>query len=209
MASRRLGTVACLAFTALAACGGGGEPRPVEGFATLRGQTVLLLPVQYVARVPGGWAGGAANSSEAARQADREIVFALEEQGGRVEWVTADDQVEAVARRPWIRVDPLALSADEIRRKGGELRDVKDPLYGEIRVLGALFDARYAVWPLEIIYEAEAAGSGRLVLRTFLLDLRRGDVLWYGTVTGEAGQPPASPGAVASLAQRFAVLVSP
>ncbi len=204
--------LACLALTALVACGGGGaaqEPQPAGGFAALRGRTVLLLPLQYVARVPGGWVGGAASSTEAARQADKEIAFALEEQGGRVRWITADELVAAVKRRPWIQVDPRALSADEIRRKGGDLRDVKDPLYGELRVLGALFDARYAVWPLEIVYQAGDSGPGRLLLRAFLLDLRRGNVLWYGTVAEESGGAPSAPGSLASLAQRFAVLVSP
>jgi hypothetical protein len=211
LAERRRGLAALLALAAVVGCGRrGDELRPAAGFGALSGQTVLVLPVQYVQRVPGGWAGGTANSREAARQADVEIAFALGEQGGRANWVTADKQVEAVRRKPWVSVDPRALSADEARRKGAKLRDVKDPLYGEIRVLAALFNSRYAVWPLEVIYEAdEEAGSGRLAIRTFLLDVRRGSVLWYGVVRGRGEQPLASPGALASLAQEFASFVSP
>lgn len=193
------------------ACGGSGRgPQPEAGFAVLSGQTVLVLPVQYVQPSPGGWPGGAGNAQEAARRADREIAFALEEQGGRARWVTPDMLVEAVKRRPWIPVDPYALSAAEARRQGSNLRDIKDPLYGELRVLGALFDSRYAVWPFELAYDGgEEEGSGRLALRILLLDLRRGSALWYGVVHGPGAKAPASPAALALLAQEFALRVSP
>ena len=107
-------------------------------------------------------------------------------------------------------VDPYALSAGEARQKGANLRDVKDPLYGEIRLLAALFDTRYVLWPLEIYYdEDEKSGEGRLAFRTFVLDARKGQVLWYGVIAGDAEDEPASPAALASLGQRFAYFVSP
>lgn len=195
------------------ACGQGQvaeEPAPATGFGVLSGQTVLVLPVQYVRQVPGGWVAGAANATEAARAADSEIAFALAEQGGRAIWVTAEQQVEALRRRPGIQgVNPYVLSADEARRGGGKLRSVHDPLYGEIRMVAALFDARYALLPLEFFYQpGEGEAAGRLALRTFLLDTRAGTVLWYGVVTG-GDDPPASAAALASLAQAFAGLVSP
>ncbi len=193
------------------ACGGSSEqPTPVPGFGVLGGQTVLVLPVQYVQPVPGGWLGGASNAQEAARAADSEIAFALRELTGRASWITADRQMDELSRRPGIEVYPYLLSADEARREGAELRHVRDPLYGEIRVLAALFDARYAVWPLEILYERDEEGSGgHLAIRTFVLDARAGNVLWFGLVRDDGDQPPASPGALASAAQAFAIQVTP
>jgi hypothetical protein len=198
-------------LTAMLACGGGAdEPMPAPGFGVLSGQRVLVLPVQYVQQVPGGWVGGAANAQDAARSADMEITFALNEVGGRAIWVTPEQQLEELSRRPSVDVFPYLLSADEARRQGESLRHIRDPLYGEIRMLAALFDARYAVWPMEFFYERDGeAGGGHLAIRTFVLDARAGTVVWYGIVRGDGSQPPASPGALAATAQTFALLVSP
>ncbi len=203
-----------LALVAAVACGGGGadEPMPAPGFGALSGQTVLVLPVQYARQVPGGWIGGAVNAQEAARAADGEITFALAELGGRATWVTPDQQMDALARQPSLEVFPYLLSVDEVRREGKGLRHVRDPLYGEVRVLAALFDARYAVLPLEISYESnppDQGGGGQLAVLTVILDARSGTVVWYGTVRGDGAQPPASAGALASLAQVFARQISP
>jgi hypothetical protein len=204
--------IAVSSILAAVACSGGSndEPAPAAGFSILSGQTVLVLPVQYIRQVPGGWPGEAPKAEDAARQADVEIAFALGEHGGRARWVTADQLVLTLNRRPGITVDPFALSAGEAREKGGNLKDIKDPLYGEIRVLAALFDSRYTLLPLEIVYmEADEEQSASLGLRTFLLDARRGDILWYGIVREQSDEPPASAGALASLAQQFAAFVSP
>lgn len=194
----------------LACSGGGGDPLPVAGFGVLSGQTVLVLPVQYARRVPGGWVGGAGDARTAARQADAEIAFALGELGGRATWVTPDEQMDALRRRPTIEVNPYLLSADALDGQALKDRRFRDPLYGEIRLLAALFDARYAVWPLEVFYreDPDTAVGGGLAVRTFLLDTRKGEILWHGVVDGDE-QPPASAGALAMVAQRFAEQVSP
>lgn len=202
-----LGLVLC---SALACSGSKEQPLPAPGFGVLSGQTVLVLPVQYVERLPGGWIGGAADYQEAARAADTEISFALNEVGGRSTWVMAERQAAELARRPSLGLHPYLLSADEARREGGDLRNVRDPLYGEIRMRAALFETRYALWPMEILYETDPEGGGsHLAIRTFVLDARAGSVVWYGVIREAGGQPPASAGALAALAQAFAVQVSP
>ncbi len=207
----RLGAALASGFVAawIGCSGGSGEVEPVAGFTMLTGQTVLVLPVQYVRPVPGGWVGGAENAESAARRADREIEFALGERGGRAVWITPEQLVETLRRRPSIEVNPYALAADEVRRKGTRLRHVGDPLYGELRMMAALFDSRYALWPLEIVYEAgDSVTAGQLALLTVLLDARAGNVLWSGSVRGGSGAP-SSAGALAGLAQAFAEYVSP
>lgn len=201
------------ALTALALVGSfligcGGRPSlPAPGFGTLSGRTVLVLPVQHVESTGSGWIGGARSARDAARQADAEIAFALEEHEGRASWVLPARQAEMLRRRPSIEVDPYALSTDEVRNEGLDLRRVHDPLYGEIRALAALFDTRYAVWPIEVVLEREG-GRSRVAIRTLLLDTRGGDVLWQGFLYG-GSEAPESPGALASAAQAFAAQVSP
>lgn len=207
----RRGSALALVLAVSPACAGGSsEPVPAGGFDLLGGQTVLVLPVQYVRQVPGGWLGGSSNESAAARQADRELGFALGERGGRAKWILPEEQVGMLRRRPSIEVDPYALSTGEARRKGANLKDVEDPLRSEIRMLSALFDCRYAVLPLEILYVVnEETGKGRLGVRTFLVDTRRGEVLWYGVVPGRDNPEPASAGALAALAQVWADFITP
>ena len=147
-------------------------------------------------RCPGFKFLTARNEQAAARLADTEIGFALGEESSRAEWILPPAQVEAVERRPMLAVNPYALSADEARRGGGKFKWIRDPLYGEIRVLVAVFDARYIVWPIEVFYDKdEETNSGRVVIRTVFLDGRSGDVLWQGNIFGQ-DEPLTSPGAL-------------
>lgn len=193
------------------ACSGGtADTVPSTGFGILRGEAVLILPVQYVQRVPGGWIGRASNEADAARVADTELAFALSERGGRATWVLPEQQKRTLQRRPSIDVDPEALSAEEARREGVDLVDVKDPLRSEIRMLAALFDCRYAIIPLNVAYEQdEKTQVGYLGILTLLIDTRRAQVLWSGVIADTSEQPPASAGALAALAQRWADAISP
>ena len=209
----RARTVLIAGLVSAIACGGGGAgdlPPPTGGgFGMLSGQTVMVLPVQYARPMSGGWAGGARNAMDAARLTDLEITFALHEQGGRATWVLPEQQVRTLKRRPSIQVDPYVLSADRVRSEGMDLRRIEDPLYGEVRLLAALFDSRYVVWPLEVLYrENKDAPGGRLAIRALLIDARGGDVLWQGLAFA-SDDPPASAAALASAAQAFAILVTP
>lgn len=207
-AATRIGVLG-LATLLGAGCGGGPPPPPAPGFGMLAGQTVLVLPVQGVHPAPGGWVGGARNGREAARETDAEITFALRERGGRATWVFAEQQRDMLQRRPGINVDPYALATDAMVEERSKIKRIRDPLYGEVRAIAALFDTRYAVWPIEVFYEpAEDDGPGRVGIRTLFLDARTGDVLWQGIVYGEA-EAVSSPAALASAAQAFADQVSP
>lgn len=184
---------------AVTACGGGASAASDPEPSRLRGQTVLVLPVQHVDPGPSGRPAG----RDAARQADAEIAFALSERGASIAWVFPDRLAEVMRRRPSLEVDPYALSADEVREQGDGLQRIGDPLYGEIRAMAALFDARFAVWPVELAYTEPGAGGGRLTIRALLLDARGGDVLWHGRIEG-GPHAAGSPAALASAAQRFA-----
>lgn len=198
-----------------AACGrgsGGDGPMPAPGFGVLGGQRVLVLPVHYVQPVDEGWVGGAASADQALRQANAEIAFALREQKSTTQWVVAGEIAAAVERQPAMGVHIYGLSADPVRRSAlGRADRVRDPLYGEIRRLAALMDARYAVFPVELWYEPGPTGygaEGRAALWTVLLDVRTGFVLWSGMVRGSPG-PAGSEATVARAAEALARQVTP
>ena len=200
---------------ASAACGGGSgrdDPMPVPGFGILGGQRVLVLPVHYVQPVDGGWVGGAASADRALRQANAEIAFALGERQSTTQWIVAEQIAAAVERQPAMAVHIYGLSADPVRRSAlGRADRVKDPLYGEIRRLAALMDARYVVFPVELWYEPAApgyGGEGHAALWTLLLDARTGFVLWSGMVRGSAG-PASSQVTLARAAEALARQVTP
>lgn len=185
---------------------------PVPGFGILSGQRVLVLPVHYVQPVESRWVGGAASADEALRRANAEIAFALGERTTKTEWITAEEIAAAVERQPAMGVNIYGLSADAVRRTAlGRADRIRDPLYGEIRRLAALFDARYAVFPVELWYEPAPAGyggEGRAALWTVLLDTRTGFVLWSGMVRGAPG-PASSDLSVVRVAEALARQVTP
>jgi hypothetical protein len=185
---------------------------PVPGFGILSGQRVLVLPVHYVQPVEGGWVGGASSADEALHRANAEIAFALGERSTKTEWVVAGQIAAAVERQPAVGVNIYGLSADPARRATlGRADRVRDPLYGEIRRVAALFDARYAVFPVELWYEPAPAGyggDGHAALWTVLLDTRTGFVLWSGMVRGAAG-PARSDLSVVRVAEALARQITP
>lgn len=196
-------------------CGGGSGgdgPMPVPGFGILGGQRVLVLPVHYVQPVDDGWVGGAASADQALRRANAEIAFALGERRSTTQWIVAEEIAAAVQRQPAMGVHIYGLSADPVRRSAlGRADRVRDPLYGEIRRLAALMDARYVVFPVELWYEPareEQGGDGHAALWTLLLDARTGFVLWSGMVRGSAG-PAGSEATVARAAEALARQVTP
>jgi hypothetical protein len=171
----------------------GGPPGPGEarGFLPdLRGQRVLVLPVQLRAGVPEGM------------QADEELAHAFRTLGQGVEWIFPPEMDALLSRSPGasarIRDLPVRvfLQADVER--------IGDPLYGELRRLSALTGAGLALIPVELRYSE--AGAYRVT--GALVSLRSGRVNWLGVVEGDV-RGAADPGALASVAERLARAVVP
>jgi hypothetical protein len=83
---------------------------------------------------------------------------------------------------------------------------IGDPLYGELRRVAALMDARVALLPIGALWVEEQAGTGRVHLAAALIDTFGGDVVWYGVVAGHPGAR-GDPAVLASAAQALAVLI--
>lgn len=190
---RRLGAALALALTA-SACGRGRAPVPEPGASQgtppdLRGSTVMVLPFQSSA----GMAG----------DVDAELAFGLRDRGAGVDWLLPPRLQQALERSPGLstRLHGLAVGAFST----GEVQRVGDPLYGDLRRLGALVDADVALVPLRAWVHAGESGS-RVRLSATLIHVQTGRVLWFGVVEGEAWEPSdvrALASAVDALAKRL------
>jgi hypothetical protein len=103
-----------------------------------------------------------------------------------------------------IEVDARSLSVRDFQR--ARLRSIGDPLYGELRRVGALLDARLAILPLGAVWITEQTGVGRVHISVVLIDTFGGDVLWQGVVAGAPGAR-GDAATIASTAQALAQLI--
>lgn len=178
-----------------AACSGRQPPsadRPAPPAPNLSGQSVMLLPVQPGrAGVPDGL--------------DEELAFWLTDQGPGVRWILPDAIDAAVARAPSLGIRPRGLAVSVFHH--AEVRNIGDPLFGDLRRLGALVEARYAILPVAAGYVTRAEGA-RVEVAAAIIDTLGGRVLWFGVVAGDVGEQ-ASPALVASAAQALARTLFP
>lgn len=195
------------------------------------GVPVVLLPVQSAVPLPSGaWPAGASSREALLEQANAEIQFAFEELGpGAADWHTPQEIVDLAARNPTLNVEPRRVAASLLQStvKGDR---IPAPLHGQLRRISALFDTRYMMIPLTLGWEAdstatagdstpepdsaagpggpEARTTGRAALDMALVDIRRGLVMWRGTLYGDRA-PRDSPALLATLAARLAEGAAP
>lgn len=178
-----------------AACSGRQPPsadRPAPPAPDLSGHSVMLLPVQPGrAGVPDGL--------------DAELAFWLTEHGPGVRWVLPDAIDAALARAPSLGIHPRALAVSVFHQ--AEVRNIGDPLFGDLRRLGALLEARFAILPVAAGYVTRAEGA-RVEVAAAIIDTLGGRVLWFGVVAGDVGEQ-ATPALVASAAQALARALFP
>jgi len=149
----------------------------------LRGMRVMLLPVQR-----GGVAGG---------DPDAELAFALETRGPQVQWVLPAALDSALERSPSLQTRTHGLPVGMF--EAAEVERVGDPLYGDLRRLGAVANSDIAVRA-----SAETVEGGSAVqFWAALVDIRTGRVFWFGVVRGEVGAA-GDPGVLASAADKLA-----
>lgn len=186
------GAAALLTLLALAACGGAGRSgdsvAPPPPPPSLMGYRVMLVPAQ----------AGEPEALEA------ELAFWLTDRAPGVEWVLPGELRDAVRRAPGSGLDLDA--PRQVVDMGGGDRRITDPLYGDLRRLGAITDATLAVVPLASRQTSDSTGVA-VELVTAVVAVRAGRVVWMHTVVGE----PASSlqDAVASAAAALARTLIP
>jgi hypothetical protein len=143
-------------------------------------------------------------SAELRQMLDVELGFWLEERAPRTRWLGPDAVERAVRGSPRIDVRVRDLTVRDFQR--ARLQSIGDPLYGELRRVGSLMDARVALLPIGALWVTEQTGAGRVHLAVALIDTFGGDVLWYGVVAGAPGAR-GDAAVIASTAQALAQLI--
>jgi hypothetical protein len=200
MRARSRSGLACVVLTALcvlAACQpmrGGAPPspdRPTPRAPELTGSAVLVLPAQPA---PGqAWLA----DDPLAAGLDREIAFWLGDRAPAVRWIFTPAIEHALSRSPGLDIHPRRLQVGSFHR--AEVRNIGDPLFGDLKRLALLFDARYALVPVATAWvAAEQGGAGRVEIVAALIDTSGGAVLWTGAVAGERGAEGSSAVAVSA-----------
>jgi hypothetical protein len=196
-----------LAFV-LAACAGSPAPPSADTvqqpFPDIGGQRVMLLPLQQVvpAISPPETAdttrAAQALSSQSLRAIEAELSYWLPEHAHRVRWVLPDAIERAVDGSAALQISVRDLPVRDFQRS--RLQSIGDPLYGDLRRVAALTDARLALLPIGAVWIPEAAGMGRVHIAAALIDTMGGRVLWYGVAASSPGT--ADDAAVAASAAR-------
>lgn len=190
-----------LAFAVLLAACGKEEPPPSPDTAqpavpNLAGLDVMVLPAQPA---PGGVPAGF----------DAALSAVLESEYPSVSWVLPAAIDRVIERTPTLGIRPHALSVSILRSP--ETERIGDPLYGDLRRLGAIVNARYAVVVYQAGYVAapdSVGGHGRIEAAAAIIDTIGGRILWRGLIAGERG-PAGDEVALATAVQRLASLIGP
>jgi len=169
---------------------GGTAAAPVagssEGFIPdLRGREVMVFPVQIRTGVPG--------------DASPEIVFALRAKGTEVDWIFPDELEALLARAPAVDSSVRGLPVGIFLN--AEVQRIGDPLFGQLRRLGALTGSDIALIPVAVRPGAEGVGGASVVeIVATIVNVRNGQVIWFGIVAGRPGSV-ADFGSVASAVE--------
>lgn len=194
MRSASFFTASALAFT-VAACASSPAPPASDvqqqPFPDIGGQRVMLLPVQRI--VPAVSPPAAADSTrparalsgESLRALESELAYWLPEHAGRTHWVLPDAVVRAAAGSAALQVNVRDLPVRDFQRS--RLQSIGDPLYGDLRKIAVVTDARLALLPIGAVWIPEIGGGGRVHVAAALIDTMGGRVLWYGVAAGDAG----------------------
>ena len=189
-ATRAIGTL--LATVMAFGCAGTAQPPSVgdsNGFVPdLRGVRVMVFPMQLQAGM--------------SVEVDQEITIALRSGSSDVAWIFSDEIEAIVTRSP--SVDTAVRGLPVSIFLSAEVRRVGDPLYGQLRRLGALTNSDIALIPVAIGPGALGADEELVVeIAATIVNVRTGQVVWFGIVGGRPG-PVADFGLVASAVEELA-----
>lgn len=181
-----------------------------QAFPDIGGQRVMLLPIQQIvpAISPPETADttrrAQALSAESLRALESELTYWMPEHAHRVQWVLPDAIERAASGSAALRISVRDLSVRDFQR--ARLERIGDPLYGDLRRIGAVTDARLAFLPIGAVWIPELGGSGRVHIAAALIDTVGGRVLWYGVAASSVGASDDA-AVAASAARALAVQV--
>jgi len=133
--------------------------------------------------------------------ASSEIDFALRTRSSEVKWIFSDELESVLARAPGTDSSVTGLPVGFFPR--ASVRRIGDPLFGQLLRLGALTHSDIALIPVTVRAGAEGVGGTSVVeIVTTILNVRTGQVIWFGVVSG-------APGSVADFGSVASAVVAP
>jgi hypothetical protein len=197
------------------ACGGGARSAPesappanapLNSFAAM---PLIVLPAQRVVDVL-GWGAKAGVPRVVLASIDSSLEAVVREKG-ITSWIMASTLARTARRNPTYATNPADIRAGDAVRFLERQRDenIPEPVASQLRTLAGFHDARYALIPVEVRFEAgSAAGTGRAIIRMAVLDVRGSRLVFIGDIAG-SDAPDYTPTLGAAVARRFADLVVP
>jgi hypothetical protein len=175
---------------------------PLAGFAS---QRLIVLPVQLLRGdslswiQPSGW-------TAFRKELDDSVASAISERGIGKRWAYSADVIRQAKRNAGYVGDPYSIGAQPLRGQNYRPGDHIPPLMvSNLRPMIALADARYALLPVEIVFQRDGLRQ-RAVLRLALVDGRTGQFGWVGEVASDPATDY-SPSILSMIAARVADLV--
>ena len=197
------------------ACGGGGRsapesaPPPAAPLNSFAAMPLIVLPTQRAVDAI-AWGAKAGVPEVFLASIDSSLEAAVRGKG-ITSWVMASDLARTARRNPMYATNPRDIRAGDAVRFLERQRDenIPEPVASQLRTLAGFHDARYALVPVEVRFEAGSAiGTGRAVIRMAVLDVRGSRLVFIGDIAG-ADAPDYTPALGAALTRRFADLVVP
>ena len=137
---------------------------------------------------------------------DEELAYWFGERSRAVRWVFPPTLERALERSPGLGIHLRSLAVSSFFR--AEVRRIGDPLFGDLRRLSALVDARFAIVPIAAPPASTAGEDGRVEIAAAVIETVGGQVHWFGVVAGEPG-PEGASATTASAAQALARTLFP
>lgn len=196
-----------IAIVVLTACARpqGAPPVPAAHTAPiLIGETVMIFPVQRGV-VPVADTSARHFTIEQGKL-DAELAYWLPQLGNNVKWVLPAQIQRAITRSPTLEIDINNLAVGAFGR--AQVKRIGDPLFGDLRKLSAVLNARIAVIPVAAEQIGATPQSARVQVATAVINALSGNVLWFGVIESEAEAQGEEAG-IASAAQAFARTFAP
>jgi len=176
--------------------------------ASFAAEPMIVVPVQTLRVAVPEWADKVGDPRAYLSTVDDEFAFAIRDHGLKVQWAFPQDLARSAKRNPGYTADPYALTLAPLRpveRDPDKL--IAEPLAGQLRTFTGLFNARYALVPVELALVPDPSG-GRASLHIVIIDTRAARVMWKGDVSSD-GVRNFSPAVAAGVAGRVADLFTP
>jgi len=173
--------------------------------APLASEALIVLPVQALRVSVPEWSDKVGDQRAYLSTVDDEFAFAVRDRGLRGQWAFPADLARSARRNPGYTVDPYTIALEPLKpveRDPDKL--IGEPLSGQLRAFAGLFNARYALVPVELSLVPDPSG-GRAMLHVVVVDTRAARLTWKADVSGD-GVRNFTPAVAAGLAGRVADL---